>query len=410
MMGSTRTVGRFINPMEPDQTRYRWVMLSLLWLLYAMFGLGSRSIAPLVTPILRDLGITYAQMGMILGSWQLSYIMVSLAAGTLLDRWGVRKCLFAGALIMSFSLLIRCAVKDFAGMLFSVALFGAGAPMISIGCPKGISLWFHGSGRGTAVGVYVTGSYIGGLAVLTLTNSFVMPLMGYDWRLTFVCYGLVIVVAALTWWMLAKDISIPEDSQNPGIAGTFVKLIRIRKVRILLAMALLCFGAHHGFLLWLPKIFEAKGFSPVSAGVISAIPMAAAIPALLMIPRIVTPNFRGPFVALSALLTMGMTLLTVMATGRIQFAGLICYGFIAPTFLPILTLILMETPGVESRLMGTAIGLFFCVGEIGGFTGPLVMGVLVDVTGTFLAGAIFLSVLYVAISILTFYLAPSPSD
>jgi len=36
-------------------SRYRWVMLLLLWLLYIAFGLVARSITPLVTPILNDL-------------------------------------------------------------------------------------------------------------------------------------------------------------------------------------------------------------------------------------------------------------------------------------------------------------------------------------------------------------------
>jgi hypothetical protein len=47
-------------------------MLALLALLYASFGLVTRSVAPLVTPILRDLQITYSEMGLILGSWQLT--------------------------------------------------------------------------------------------------------------------------------------------------------------------------------------------------------------------------------------------------------------------------------------------------------------------------------------------------
>jgi len=72
-------------------SRYRWIMLFLLWLLYIAFGLVARSITPLITPILNDLRMTYSQMGFILGSWQLTYILVALMAGAILDRWGVRK-------------------------------------------------------------------------------------------------------------------------------------------------------------------------------------------------------------------------------------------------------------------------------------------------------------------------------
>ena len=35
---------------------YRWVMLGLIWLIYAVFGMISASVAPLVTSIKGDLG------------------------------------------------------------------------------------------------------------------------------------------------------------------------------------------------------------------------------------------------------------------------------------------------------------------------------------------------------------------
>jgi hypothetical protein len=47
--------------------------------------------------------------------------------------------------------------------------------------------------------------------------------------------------------------------------------------------------------------------------------------------------------------------------------------------------------------MGSAGGLFFCVAEIGGFGGPMIIGALVDITSTFLAGAIFLASVLIAI-------------
>jgi len=58
------------------------------------FGLISRSIAPLVTPIVSDLGMSYARWGLVLGSWQLTYIIVGIAAGTITDRIGVRRAVF----------------------------------------------------------------------------------------------------------------------------------------------------------------------------------------------------------------------------------------------------------------------------------------------------------------------------
>ena len=59
---------------------------------------------------------------------------------------------------------------------------------------------------------------------------------------------------------------------------------------------------------------------------------------------------------------------------------------------------------IDSKDMGAAGGMFFCVAEIGGFAGPLMMGVLVDATETFLAGTFFLAGLCIGISGLTFVL------
>jgi cyanate permease len=389
---------------RPYQVPYRWVMLTLLWSLYFSFGLTTRSIAPLVTPILKDLKMNYSQMGTILGSWQLTYILVSIFAGTLIDRWGLRKSLLAGAITIGISALLRCFPEGFTGMLFAVALFGLGGPMISIGCPKSIVIWFRGRDRGTAVGVYMTGSYIGALTAFTLTNSIVMPLAGYSWRLAFVFFALVTFSIALLWWFLAKDIRLNPSAENPGITETFTKLVRIRNVRIILIMGLFSFAILHGFGNWLPKILEAKGLSPVSAGFTASIPVVSGIPALLSIPRVIHPSFRHRFVALSAIFTILTLLLIVTTSGTVQVIGLILYGITVSGFLPILTLILIDTPEVEPRFMGSAGGLFFCIAEIGGFTGPFIMGSLMDFTGTFLAGVIFLAVLSLAILGLTFML------
>ena len=69
---------------QPYQMRYRWVMVALIWVLYLAFGIVMRSIAPLVTPILEDLNISYSQMGLILGSWPLTYIVAAVIGHTAL--------------------------------------------------------------------------------------------------------------------------------------------------------------------------------------------------------------------------------------------------------------------------------------------------------------------------------------
>ena len=385
------------EPLNP----YRWVMLALLWLLYTSFGIVSRSIFPLVTPILADLGLSYSQMGLILGSWQLTYIFAALVAGTILDRWGIRKSIFVGAIVIGLSASLRYFSGGFISMLIAVALFGLGGPMISIGGPKTISSWFHGRSRGTAMGIYTTGNWAGGLMALALTNSLVMPLVGNNWRLAFVVYGVTTFSIALLWLLLARGDQPGEHLDSMRILDVFGSLIKISNVRILLVMGLLSFAIGHGFSSWLPKILENSGMSATRAGWAAAITIAAGIPSILVIPSMVPSHFRGRIVVVFAVLTGINIGLVMKISGTALYLGLATLGFISAPFMALLLLILMDSPGVATRHMGSAGGMFFCVAEIGGFTGPLLMGILVDATGTFMAGALFLSGLCLAMAMLT---------
>lgn len=388
-------------------TRYRWGMMVLLWLLYTAFGMVARSISPLVTPILSDLSISYSEMGLILGSWQLTYIIAALFAGMILDRWGIRKSIFVGAMIIAFSAGLRYFAHGFLGMLLAVALFGAGGPMISIGGPKTISEWFDIDTRGTAVGIYTTGPWIGGLVALSLTNSVIMPLTGQSWRLTFVCYGVMTALAAMLWWFLSNRIDSPSGETSGSINQIFRNLFAIQTVRILLIMALFSFAIGHGFSNWLPKILETKGLSAASAGLAAAIPLAAGIPAVLLIPRWVPPLRRGRVISICSLLTIVNLLTITTTTGPPLYLFLGILGICNSPFMPLMLLILMDSPEIKPKHMGSAGGMFFCVAEVGGFAGPLVMGVLVDITQTFMAGILFLACLCLAIFSMTFLL-PKP--
>jgi cyanate permease len=377
-------------------------MLAMLWLLYAFFGLAYRSISPLVTPILEDLDMSYGQMGFVLGSWQLTYIGASTVAGFFIDRWGIRWSLFFGSLIIALSVGLRYFAAGFGPLLAMVALFGVGGPMISIGCPKTIALWFHGRDRGTAVGIYSTGPFFGGALALIATNRVLMPLTGHSWRLTFAWYGIMTLLVACLWWFLARDIKTSEASERTGMKGIFATLLKVRNIRIVLACGLFTFAILHGLTNWLPRILEDQGFSPTLAGYASSVPLLAGIPSLLIVPRFIPPQGRGLALAVMAVLSASSVWLILCLTGLLMYVGLIVYGIAACTLVPLLTLILMETPEVGAQHMGSAGGLFFCVSEIGGFMGPFLLGALVDWTGGFLAGGYFVVALSLGILLMSF--------
>lgn len=381
--------------MEPPTLRYRWVMLGLVWLLYFVFGVYTRCLAPLVTPILKDLNIQFIQMGFILGSWQFTYIAFAAVDGAIIDRWGLKKSILAGTIVMGLSVMLRCFAGGFIPLLFCVCLIGIGGPMISIGCPKAISLWFNDSERGLATGIYMTAPSLGGLAALSTANSIVMPLTENSWRLTFVVYGALAFIGAIAWSLAAKDIQKPETTGKTGVLAVFSDLVRLRTVQLILLMGLLSFTIMHGFDNWIPQILESRGVTPTAAGFTASIPLVVSIPALLLIPRIIPPRARGYAIAAMFMVVALSLVLVATGSGMSLTVGLALYGLSSMPTMPLLMLILMESPEVGSKYIGSAAGLFFCVAEIGGFSGPFLLGVVRNTTGDFLASTLLIATLSV---------------
>jgi len=89
--------------------------------------------------------------------------------------------------------------------------------------------------------------------------------------------------------------------------------------------------------------------------------------------------------------------------------GLLSTGFLMKAITPFLLLILMEMPDVGAEHMGAVGGLYFSMGEIGGFLGPFMMGYIKDLTGSFFFGIFSLTIITEA-AIIALGLMKSDSD
>ena len=61
--------------------------------------------------------------------------------------------------------------------------------------------------------------------------------------------------------------------------------------------------------------------------------------------------------------------------------------------MPLSTLILMDHEDIGPQKIGTAAGMFFASAEIGGFSGPFIIGFIRDLTHSHQIGFIFSSIL-----------------
>ena len=368
-------------------------MLGGVWLIYFGFGLLTAAMAPLIDPISRDLGLSYTTMGAILGAWPLVYIVAAAPCGAFVDRVGLKWSLFLAALVITLSGGLRAVAFDAVTMFVAVGLFGIGGPLVSIGAPKAIAQWFAGTERGFAMGVYITGPFLGNMLALMLTNSVLMPLGDGNWRQVLLIYSGFILAAGLVWFLLTSHpvnrVVERAGRYRESIGGqiaVFLTLLRLPTVRIVLAISIGAFFLHHALGNWLPEILRSGGMEPATAGLWSAAPTAIGIIGALMIPRLATPPRRFAILyALSLSTGAGALMLLVAGTPALALA-MIFQGIARGSLIAILILVLMEARGVDARHTGAAVGLFFSAGEIGGVLGPLAIGAASDFAGGFDAG------------------------
>jgi CP family cyanate transporter-like MFS transporter len=342
-----------------------------------------------VSIIRADLMMSGSAMGSVLGAWQLIYIGAAIPLGMVLDRIGPRRALLIAALTIALSGALRAVASDHITLFLAVALFGLGGPLISIGAPKLVAVWFNSRERGLAMGLYITGPALGGIVALTATNSIAMPLAGGNWRWVLSAYAAFVAFASIAWLLISAHPAVRESElllkrtvrQPQG--EVFRELLQVPAVRLLLFMSIGIFFFNHGLSNWLPEILRSGGMSAQAAGIWAALPVSIGLFASVLVSRLAIPRRRYRVMLGSLLCAMIASLLLQPGILPTPVPALVFQGIGGSTLMTLAMLILVEQPQVGAARAGMAGGLFFAAAEIGGVLGPLSLGVLFDLTGGF---------------------------
>jgi cyanate permease len=316
-------------------------------------------------------------MGIILGAWQLVYIAAAAPSGVLIDRIGPKRALVIGALIIALSGFLRSYAEGFWTLFAAVALFGLGGPIVSIGLPKLVVDWFSGPSRGLASGVYITGPAVGSVLVLSFTHALVLPMTG-SWRTTVAIYAAIAFLVALLWIVFGRDSAEgkSERERSGATVGGYREVLFQGAVWIVIIVGL-----------------EARGLSPAVSGILASLPAVTGVLGSILILRLA--SYRTGHRKLATIVLLLVSGLCIAVIGLVDGWPLVlaiaAEGFCAAAIQPLMLNILMEMPSVGPRRMGTAAGAFFAVGEVGGTAGPVFMGLLADLSGSFTPGILALA-------------------
>ena len=376
---------------DSGQPHSPWLAVAGVCGVYVSFGLAIGVMAPLVDEISADLSLSRSAMGSILGAWALIYVFTAVPGGAVVDRLGLRWSLLVGSLTITASLLLRSMANGPVSLFAAVAVFGIGGPLVSIATPKLVASLFEADERRLPTGLGVSSPALGTAIALAVTNPILLPAFDGNWRPVLVSMAAVSFLTTLGWLYASRAITHVEQGATRTDRSTIARLLKLRSMRTILAITLFSFFFSHALSNWLPEILADTGQSDNAAGYLSAISVTVGIVGSLSIARLV-PSPRRPLALVVIFVVAG---LMVAGIGSLPFVlllvALALLGFARAGIIPLLFLEIMGDKNIAVSDIGAATGLFFAVGEIGGFSGPYVIGWVADTTEGFAAATLVLT-------------------
>jgi MFS family permease len=147
----------------------RWTALALVFVTRTAMGFQFQSVASVAPLVVADLGLSYAQLGTLIGLYMLPGAFFALPGGVIGRRLGERRIVVAGLALMVAGGLLTAGAGGFATAVAGRLVSGIGAVVMNILLAKLVADWFTGREVSTAMAIMLTSWPVGlGLAAATL--------------------------------------------------------------------------------------------------------------------------------------------------------------------------------------------------------------------------------------------------
>ena len=208
---------------KPSRVFYGWwVVGAAVFIGLYVAGVVFYGFTAIFEPIANDLGWSYTQISLAASLRGLEAGLLAPVIGILVDRWGPRRLIFSGAIIVAIGLTMLSHTTTLAMFYGAFAIIAIGTSCCTMTVlMTAVANWFHRR-IGIATGIAVSGFGLGGLLIPVIVRLIEI----YEWRgaLTIMALGLVVTVLPLSFLFRHKpehygylpdgQIAIPVTTDN----------------------------------------------------------------------------------------------------------------------------------------------------------------------------------------------------
>ena len=381
---------------SPQMRRMQFVALLLLVASGIVNYLDRSALSIANIEVRQELGLSATVMGVLLSAFLISYAFSQLPAGILVDRVGPR-------ILLGVGLVIWSVAQGAAGFVTSYAQFFAARIGLGIGespqFPTGarvVSNWFHVKERGFPTGIFNSAPSIGtALAPPVLT----WLMLAYGWRIMFIAMGAVGLAVALAWFVLYRDADqygteADRDYIRSGDTARTSSPVglkqwgRLFRCRTTWGMIIGNFGGGYltwVYYAWLPGFLEIQHHMSIArTGIFAAIPAVfGGFASDWLAARGFTPlNSRKIPIICGLLGTAALTIATAHATTETTVMSYVSLAYLL-SGVASASIWAIVTAAAPPDYIASSGSIQNFGGYLGGTCSPIVTGIIVDVTGSF---------------------------
>ncbi|WP_260286415.1 MFS transporter [Peribacillus aracenensis] len=364
----------------------KWFILALLFFGWALGNLDRFVMSYAIVDISADLSLKATTQGFVLSSFFLGYAIMQMPGGWLADKFGSRKVITSSMLLLSLFTGLTGAVNSFMMIIVIRFLFGLGEGGFMPASTKAISTVFPEQERSRAQSILLSSGGIIGI----LTPIFATYLMvSIGWRWMFFLMGGSGILFVILYFFYFKVPHVTTTETGQPLQQTENPLKVVLKIPLLWSLFFSSFAIYTiswGLISWLPSyLSKERGLDLVSIGWIQIIPGIASFVGMLAAGYIMDLMPKGKEKYLGIVITGIMAILTFfMFSASSIVVFIICETVVSLSgAIVIILLNALLLKNIPTAVAGSAMGFVNVGGQLAGFIAPMVIGFIVDKSGSF---------------------------
>lgn len=291
---------------------YRWVVLIVYMLIIAVNQLLWITFAPITRDAATYFGVTDIQIGLLSMCFMIVFIVMSIPASWIIDKYGIRVGVGIGALFTGLFGLMRGLIsEDYNSILLSQIGIAIGQPFLLNAITKLSARWFPIRERATASGLGTLSMYIGIFGGMVLT-PYLTAKNGI--ANTLYVYGILSIVVSFIFFVFIKEKPRtapcrPDQEERSLVLDGLKNIFKSKDFNLLLIIFFIGLGVFNGVTTWIENLMAPRGFSTVQAGTTGGVMILAGIMGAFIMP-VLSDYFRKrkPFIVIAIIgATLGLT-------------------------------------------------------------------------------------------------------